>query len=1086
MTTQRKSKKANKKNDGFFQVHFDSLDDDPLPSASTSSPTVISVEELSSDKRRIRQRSIGIQPPSPEKNVPDNYDLHIDWDLGEQSIVGAEDEADGYQSDEEQELDPRLGGGVIELQEPARKRYYGADNPFVQLRDKANIILEEMMRLEGRGASNPTCGSCGGSEDVAFRCRTCCDEAMYCQDCIVDRHRDRPLDRVEMWNGSFFETKTLKSLGLIFQLAHPSKVVCGFPRRCREGFVVVDVDYIQEVNIQFCMCQERTVIGDYFQQLMRRSLFAATVEEPHTAFTFRSLAFFHTLTLTGKVSNYDFYNTIERRTNGAGLLGTKARHDELVRVMRIWRYIKMLKRAGVGVDPARSINNVSAGELAVRCIACPRPGINVPEDWQTKIREDPDKSFLYNKFISVDACFRLKRRNVSSEKQDPGLFTGKAYFVAQSDYQSHMEVMKTKPEQEEEGHCLGNRLAAIAQANNKFSKGYAQTGCILCICARHEVVEPNGTVDLNKGERYWHTDYAISASQQHSDPRLKRVLSYDICCQYHKRFFARLEDIPDSVRIEIDPDRWDFAVPKLHIKGHGRACQENFALHLLPGAGQTDGEGIERQWASLGPIGVSTREMGPGNRRETIDDHLSNWNWQKIISLGFVLRKRRQEARLQVQVQGDFFREFCDAQEVNVGEWSTMVHDWETRAHGDTSTVNPYSRTVPVTTEQDVRLRYAQDEAKIIREDILLLSTVSPSEFIMLGLQIEEQQRRLALDVKGDSFETNNQQLTLLDNRAKILRALSKFRSVQRIDTPAVAAIISNLPEPNPSTPPVLAEHINLYLPSALPLSERNRPEMSRWIAMETDFRRGQLAGALEEIRTHLFLQTRLHSQRSLHVRHQKESTRARQVLARNKRKLQENELKFRAAWTALDCLVGRDHIGYRELKPEDVRSYSDADVDPFKSARKVTSKRKRDQEDRLLAAGESRRSLSWIWLGVDTGENSGEMLEAVRIEWCKAQARQRRWSEELALVEEEMGRTLLALEQQASEWITRAPQTSGLANEAAHAYCLQQASIRRGLSAKFSALWALPDQPPRKRGPRVAEILPIDVTDSSDSDSDY
>lgn len=37
--------------------------------------------------------------------------------------------------------------------------------------------------------------------------------------------------------------------------------------------------------------------------------------------------------------------------------------------------------------------------------------------------------FIYFLFLSVDACFRLKRRNVSNEEKDPGLSTGGAYFV---------------------------------------------------------------------------------------------------------------------------------------------------------------------------------------------------------------------------------------------------------------------------------------------------------------------------------------------------------------------------------------------------------------------------------------------------------------------------------------------------------------------------------------------------------------------------------------------------------------------------------------------------------------------------------
>jgi len=73
---------------------------------------------------------------------------------------------------------------------------------------------------------------------------------------------------------------------------------------------------------------------------------------------------------------------------------------------------------------------------------------------------------------------------------------------------------------------------------------------------------------------------------------------------------------------------------KLHIRGHNIACQEVFSFHFLAGTGQTNGEGIERHWASLGPIATSTVEMGPGHRRDTIDDHLNSWNWRKVIGLG--------------------------------------------------------------------------------------------------------------------------------------------------------------------------------------------------------------------------------------------------------------------------------------------------------------------------------------------------------------------------------------------------------------------------------------------------------------------
>ena len=41
----------------------------------------------------------------------------------------------------------------------------------------------------------------------------------------------------------------------------------------------------------------------------------------------------------------------------------------------------MLRRGGRGNDGDRGIQEPRPGELAVDCIACPKPGINLPEEW---------------------------------------------------------------------------------------------------------------------------------------------------------------------------------------------------------------------------------------------------------------------------------------------------------------------------------------------------------------------------------------------------------------------------------------------------------------------------------------------------------------------------------------------------------------------------------------------------------------------------------------------------------------------------------------------------------------------------------
>jgi hypothetical protein len=54
--------------------------------------------------------------------------------------------------------------------------------------------------------------------------------------------------------------------------------------------------------------------------------------------------------------------------------------------------------------------------------------------------------FLYTIFLAIDACFRLKRKKISSWLADPSLQDGWAYFVRSFTYE---EFVKTLGDQKE-------------------------------------------------------------------------------------------------------------------------------------------------------------------------------------------------------------------------------------------------------------------------------------------------------------------------------------------------------------------------------------------------------------------------------------------------------------------------------------------------------------------------------------------------------------------------------------------------------------------------------------------------------------
>lgn len=128
-------------------------------------------------------------------------------------------------------------------------------------------------------------------------------------------------------------------------------------------------------------------------------------------------------------------------------------------------------------------------------------------------------------------------------------------------------------------------------------------------------------------------DYMFFSSLEGTKLR-KLVVSYDIACQWSKKIWERMSIFPHSKQVLAGMTCIVFVVPKFHLPAHIKACNIAFSFNLTKGVGRTDGEAPERGWADANRLAGSTKEMGPGSRRDTLDDHFNDWNWKKIIALG--------------------------------------------------------------------------------------------------------------------------------------------------------------------------------------------------------------------------------------------------------------------------------------------------------------------------------------------------------------------------------------------------------------------------------------------------------------------
>jgi hypothetical protein len=119
-----------------------------------------------------------------------------------------------------------------------------------------------------------------------------------------------------------------------------------------------------------------------------------------------------------------------------------------------------------------------------------------------------------------------------------------------------------------------------------------------------------------------------------SDPRWVDLI-YDIACEYHKNFAARMK----NYNTELLPSclaniGWRYFIPKFHIIAHGPKCQCDFSLNWVQGCGRTFGERVEQEWAHIKKCAAATREQGPGARHLNLDHQWGGWNWRRLVGLG--------------------------------------------------------------------------------------------------------------------------------------------------------------------------------------------------------------------------------------------------------------------------------------------------------------------------------------------------------------------------------------------------------------------------------------------------------------------
>ncbi|KAF8593035.1 hypothetical protein BDV93DRAFT_422934, partial [Ceratobasidium sp. AG-I] len=400
------------------------------------------------------------------------------------------------------------------------------------------------------------CDRCEVVDDM-YNCGDCLHHVLLCKSCLFTEHAMLPSHRFRKWTGTHFERVRLDLIGFVFHLGHGGRpCTLGHNRK----FTLGDVNGIHELHIRFCRCPGH---ASGSVQLLRARIYPCSDERPESGFTFNMLRDYHLSFAEAKLSSQRYYNVRVHHSNTVFPLRVDDRYREFGRVARQWAHLQDLKRAGQFVI---SEQPPVAGDLALRCPACPRLNFNyVAQDAPV------ERSYLYVQHMSYDGSFQMVRKNKAFDQWDICLSEGRKYFAPIEQFQAHLERADTKLDKFSHRNVLCNNHKAADHSLVKFS-GLAETGIGSTLCARHSFCLPAATVSFTKGERFAYTDFAIASAMRLflSEGTRSLGVHYDIMCHYDKHLWERLELMGNPIGPISRGDLESFigAVPKFHLAGH--------------------------------------------------------------------------------------------------------------------------------------------------------------------------------------------------------------------------------------------------------------------------------------------------------------------------------------------------------------------------------------------------------------------------------------------------------------------------------------------------------------------------------------
>ncbi|RDX46393.1 hypothetical protein OH76DRAFT_1356133 [Lentinus brumalis] len=791
---------------------------------------------------------------------------------------------------------------------------------------------------------------------------------------------------------------------------------------------------IHEYQVRFCLCPQETTLLKIPEplQLIHAGLWPGSWSLPSSAYTISVLRDHHLLSLQSQISAFDYVGYLERLTDNVVSDDIPDRYREFMTAAREFSFMRATKR--FGVEPSSTL---PPGSMAVLCPACPQPGINMDPVYEATGRPKGEE-FLDALFHTCDGNFQQNQKMKPMDEEDLPLTLGACFYADERDFATYLAQYKRKQKESTTCHKFG------AMGYGRY--GGRVSGVVGLSCARHMLALPNAVVDLNAGEAYAYVDYVqLSGLQRYMKLRM-HVAGYDINCQYRIHFASRMQSIRErfdflpSIRLTHFPPTL-IAIGKFHLAAHIPRCRYKFSYNFLPGVGMTDGEALERIWGEVDGLAVRTKEMTPGHRHDTQNDHYNDMNIRRITKMPGDLVRRHLNAVARYAVAkahlADVSKDIPEAQlEEMQAEEKTWLADVVDMAKHD-QLPNPYELKV----DRGLTTKELLMETEKTRTRLGSGESLDVLDTIFDGVQLQSMREDL-LDAIEDDDGSDDSQKTLLAARSDLLVQLHKWTSAfnttlqpaleiaaQAVQSAGEAKVRNGekaeaLPASFPlrdtdflqpsvtskaaraalGLPPLRNEKnksdlwqevyaLEIPLPSSFDHRVLAEPVVETFLNWERRVRQAQMNDALNDVCTHMVTSEML-KLKKLDTTGKGITTRMGKRIRRKHDQVLAAADEYRRGRMAMLALgMDEDDPLFRPLRKQDLTKFT------------------MSSEHQQL--GESNRGVSWIWEDFSYADKQGDErykqfhADVRRVHWFRTSALCKRWWEEERLVREEMNRTV-------------------------------------------------------------------------------